>query len=80
MTDIPELPQRKSGFLLGLAAVEYLLRRDDEALNETIRGADDVELGFAVSFLAGNLGAYIRCTAEDPLAVVAAMRRELLEG
>jgi hypothetical protein len=80
MTEIGEFPQKKSGALLALAAVEYLLVRDDESLNEVIRGADDVELAFAVSFLAGNLAAYIAVTAADPQAVVAEYRREVLYG
>jgi hypothetical protein len=77
-TEIFEL--RKSGSLLGLAACEYLLRRDDEALNELLQGATDIELGFGLAFLAGNFAAYIRCTAADPLAVIDRYRQELLAG
>lgn len=80
MTEIPELPQRKSGSLLAVAMVEFLLRGDDVALSEVFQGADVLEIGFATTFLAGHLAAYIRVTAEDPLAVVAAWRRELLDG
>lgn len=79
--ETPENPPSKTdGALLALAAVEHLLRGDQKSLNETIQGATDVELGFAVAFLAGNLGAYIVRTSEDPAAVVAEYRRQVLGG
>ena len=79
MSESPEIAELKqSGSLVGLAAMECLLRQDHAALNELLQNVDDVELGFAVAFLAGTFAAFVAYAHPDPQGWITNARRELL--